>query len=86
MAVFHQASKTQMSLALFILNYKQQRCYWKINTALCHYSIILRVMSDYLIWFFNTLFLVSFHLSMYLFVVDSQVDLPGDWKYLYPNV
>lgn len=33
MAVFHQASKTQMSLALFILNYEQQRSYWKINIA-----------------------------------------------------
>lgn len=52
MAVFHQASKTQMSLALFILNYKQQRCYWKINTALCHYSIIFKSN----VWLFNLIF------------------------------
>lgn len=52
MAVFHQASKIQMSLALFILSYEQQRRYWKISIAeLKSVTIVsfLRVMSDYLI-------------------------------------
>lgn len=62
MAVFHQASKTQITLALFNLNYEQQRSYWKTNIAELQSVTILsflRAMSDYLIWFFNTLFLVS---------------------------